>query len=150
MKLFTIIILVASILISFNIRISQAETTYLGEFCFVDSIILGPPPSVFMKIGILSYGAGHFVLNGSMLGNNEEPVSGAGIISGINFKASLVSSSVDSTASAFSAINVSLNPASQNSAPAIAEGSMTTMSFSFLPTIGNSIVTKHVYLIHCN
>lgn len=132
--------------------LADAEVTYRGEICiFNNTRALGQPPVMVMKLGVLSYGDGHFVLNGG--GGLEspdsfEPISGTGVlgISGKIFVATLVSSVVGTANTSFTVRHLVLNLGGTNDV----ESTVTAMTVDMSqPMAQTSVSTIPVYMLVC-
>lgn len=103
---------------------AQNDVSYIGELCIEwNPIPMGPPPDPsIIKLGILYYGNGYYVLNGrggSAASSAMEPVYGTGVFdsSGSVFVATLTSSSVNGypPVNYFSVMRLVLNFGSEGS-----------------------------------
>ena len=138
---------------------AEAEVTYLGEICIFFNNLrrIGPPPeppTQLMKLGVLYYDNGYFVLNGNV-GNVPTaltPVQGTGLIDGDTFVATLVSSTVNATNTSFTASHLALKPSALLPGyPGLWEGTMTEMTFNLTqPTVQGKVTTTLIYMMVCN
>ncbi len=114
----SILAVVATLCIPFDSANAQSETTYLGEFCLAASPYgTVVPPGPFLRVGVLSYGNGHFVLTGNRENNFVPiPVYGTAMISGDKIVASLSASlgdlNVDLTSATFTMIHIVIDKTS--------------------------------------
>ncbi len=150
-KLAVIIILFLPFLLFYGS--AEAGVTYLGEFCIFSNVYQpGPPepPIQLMKLGVLYYGDGHFVLNGNVpTASTPTPVEGTGLIEGDTFVATLVSSTVNATNTSFMVSHLALKAATEGS-PKIADGMMTKMTFDFTQSVAQSkATTVPIYMVVC-
>ena len=95
---------------------AQAEVSDLGEFCFfMQNDIQFISESGTLQVGILSYGAGHFVVHGESAGKaiHNGPFHGTAMIEGNNILMSLVSSESNlktfAATGSFSSLHISLD-----------------------------------------
>ena len=126
---------------------AQSEVIYLGEFCVVDDSLLGRPPLPLYKIGVLNYGDGHFVLNGSSIGL-PAAVVGTGMIDESNFVATLTSSYVSETNGP--SYTVSYVVVNLQKSFSMSFGNMTSMVTTFQPSPAQSTTQIPIYVIPCN
>lgn len=75
-------IFVIFLFLGLSVETTHAEVTYMGEFCAVavqSYCTMGAPcmGPIDIKLGVLSYGDGHYALNGT---SNSSPVFGTGFI----------------------------------------------------------------------
>ena len=125
---------------------AHAEVSYLGEACIWEATpgVMGMPPVLLMKLGILNYGSGHFVLNGSGAPGLDEPISGTGMIDGNTFVATLVSSLVNSTNTSFTVSHLALNFETGGTS------TITRMTFDLTqPTAQTKVTPIPIYVTVC-
>ena len=103
----SILVVVAAFFICFGNANAQAEIEYLGEFCLQTQIpgSIAAPPGIFLRVGVVSYGNGHFVLHGTR-GSDDTPAYGTAMISGDKIIASISTSVADSNLSYFSMMHL--------------------------------------------
>ncbi len=134
---------------------TQAEVSYLGEYCVVDNSPLGRPPLPLYKIGVLSYGDNHYALNGTLI-NFPGAVVGSGMIDGNNFVATLTSSYVDDINGP--SYTVSYIIVDMQESFSMWFGSMTSMTTTYPPMIATyppnppqSVALQiPIYVVSCN
>ncbi len=155
-KKFFLILALFLFLSIYNSACAHAEVSYLGEFCVFESTpgVVGMPPILLMKLGVLFYGDGHFVLNGNGSTVSPDiiaPVYGTGVldINGNTFVATLVDSSVGATNTSFTVSHLVLNLATDGS-PQIGNGTATGMIFDLTqPTAQSQVITVPIYVTKC-
>ena len=76
-----IVFIIASLFLFLAVSDSRAEVSYIGEVCF-NLTSLNNVPDKTVQLGILSYGAGYFSLNGKITDEISRimPISGTAII----------------------------------------------------------------------
>lgn len=132
-------------LLSCGLAEAQTDATYLGEFCIVDTSLLGRPPLPLFQVGALKYGDNHIALNGNWLGNIPEPIYGTAMVSGDKIVATLTTALVSETyGTSYAVIYLSVDSTSMY-------GTMTTMSMTFLPTPSQEpVIQGPIYIVSCN
>ena len=131
---------------------AQAEVSYLGEVCIWKTDVLGMPPILIWKLGVLYYGDGHFVLNGGISRVSPDvmaPVYGTGEldITGNTFVATLVSSLVDAANTFFTVSHLVIN---LDTGGGTGGATATEMTFDLTqPTAQSKVTTVPIYVTVC-
>ncbi len=133
---------------------AEAEVTYLGEICIYNNMgsAIGRPPDVRMKLGVLYYGNGHFVLNGyggsTLSPDTVSPIYGTGVVAGNTFVATLTSSLVGATNTSFTVSHLVLTFGTGGDTN---NNTLTEMTFDLSqPTAQSKVTTIPIYMMVCS